>query len=75
MFDGIHEIGNITCDLALQRMPPIMPNYVDVMPEYGHQWADRWMPMPNMPTVIVAMKRSFPSFFLPLGLFYRVKSY
>jgi hypothetical protein len=36
MFDGIHEIGYIICDLALQRMPPIMPNYVNVMPEYGH---------------------------------------
>jgi hypothetical protein len=36
MFDGIHEIGNIICDLALQRMPPIMPNYVNAMPEYGH---------------------------------------
>jgi hypothetical protein len=36
MHDGIHEIGNIICDLALQRMPPIMPNHVNAMPEYGH---------------------------------------
>jgi hypothetical protein len=36
MHDGIHEIRNIICHLALQRMPPKMPNYVDVMPEYGH---------------------------------------
>jgi hypothetical protein len=36
MHDGIHEISNIICDLALQRMPPIMPNHVNAMPEYGH---------------------------------------
>jgi hypothetical protein len=36
MHDGIHEIGNMICDLALQRMPPIMPNHVNAMPEYGH---------------------------------------
>jgi hypothetical protein len=40
MFDGTYEIGNIIYDLALQRMPPIMLNYVDVMPEYAHQSAD-----------------------------------
>jgi hypothetical protein len=68
MFDGVHEIGNIICDLALQRMPPIMPNYVNAMQECAHQWADGCMPMPNMPTATVAMKHNSPSFFFSIIL-------